>query len=302
MRWVLTLAAGITFGALAFGSLLLVQGATYTTNNPPLVSAQAAPTCTNETQRTPTPAAPTQTPTHTPQPGALCGATSDPAGDPRFSSGYTLFTVPIWRADVNNDGVINSGDSGLANALSFCCGVVPTWTVTNTPTETATVTPSLTPTPTASDGCYGVSGGSGFYATCTPTFTPTVTNTPTETATPGGETPTNTPLPADTATTIPDGCYSVNGGVLATCTATSTHTATPLPTETATPTATPSDTPTPSQTPTATPTGVPKVTEVQANELINGINASLVLLAVMSAAGLASLLALVFLMFRRGPG
>ncbi len=125
-----------------------------------LPPTQASP-CQYVVQRTPTPSDPTQTPTNTPtNDQGLCPNWEDPAGDPSWGFGYNpqgtpetsyrLSNLPVWRVDVNNDGVVNSGDQAWLAQFITCgtpCKWVPAATVT--PTFTSTATPTNTATPTA---------------------------------------------------------------------------------------------------------------------------------------------------------
>ena len=180
--------------------------------------------------------------------------------------------------DANQDGQLNVGEYGLANALitvtNASGATVTTYTTTgdevpfysciayvavgvytvteqNPPCCPISTTPDeITVTVTAGGNAPASFGDWSPPATKTPTptLTPLVSPTPSSTPTPS-ETPTPTPTPTDTATPTPSPTDKP------------TPTGTPPPTGTATPTSTPG---TPTATPTATQTPTPTATSTSA--------------------------------------
>ncbi|GIV70516.1 Ig-like domain-containing protein [Caldilinea sp.] len=210
---------------------------------------------------TPSPVAPTSTPTEPP--------TFTPQPTPTFTQAPTptpiliVVTAPpsptftmTWTPQPTDTPVPPTNTPSPTPTQTWTPVFTPTWT----PLPTATATATLMPTPTNT-------GTPTATFTATPTATATETMTPTATATATATlTPTATATPTHTATLTPTATATATDTMTPTATATPTHTTTLTPTATATATETMTPTATATTTPTHTATPTPTVQWVFASE------------------------------------
>ncbi len=235
---------------------------TSTPTEPPTFTPQPTPTFTQAPTPTPilivvtAPPSPTFTMTWTPQPtDTPVPPTNTPSPTPTQT--WTPVFTPTWTP------VFTPTWTPLPTATATAT-LMPTPTNTGTPTATFTATPTATATATET-----MTATATATATATPTHTATLTPTPTATATPTATltataTETMTPTATATATSTPTHTATLTPTPTATATdtmtATATATATATPTHTATLTPTPTATATETMTPTATATATPTAT------------------------------------------
>jgi hypothetical protein len=225
------------------------------------------PTATNTPTRTPTPTnTPTNTPTATNTPTRTPTPTNTPTDTPTATNTPTRTNTPVPHTATPTR---TNTPADTPTRTPTEAGVTATPEPTDTPTLTPSPTPTLTPSPTATEEGATTTPAPTLTLTPVPTATPTPTLTPSATPT---RTPTSLPSATPESSPIPD-----------------TPTATPTATASPTPTATPFSEvlgPTPPPQP-----GLPATGEGEATSTSSGSPMNYAIALILSATGLACLVA-----------